>query len=322
MKKSLSWVLVLMLVCSVFFSFAGCGKIAEKNKTKTVTVYYGNETSYTQTLNCANEAYLGINDIPLPSALESKYYVQGYYLNPEYSESFNGMRVATDLKIYVKITPLEPISNYVFGKEIDSNKVLDYFSSKGAYISVDNAWNYDMILALLYQEKGYGDSFYKIESEEIYNTVNRIRKVLYFPQTQRFVISFSTTSKKSLNNLAYAYEYEGTIEVQLRQNLSEAVYTGTYTQTCIDTRTYTYTAYYTAEFNFTPTKINPSEARFASFSSCQYSGQITDALDYSTAQKHFDKKGAGEKCYEKLNACFNFMDIVFEQIDSSYKSLE
>lgn len=292
-------------------------------KSYTLTIYYGNLSSYTKTIKYEKNEYVYTDDFDLPSELSANYYLLGWYTDVDYSNSFtDGCKMSSDLSIYAKLGSYSTISEFTFCKNVDEKDLTNYFKAKGTYISIDDSMNYDMILAYSYQSKGYGDGFYRIKSEKIWSLMNRTREVLYFPKIGAIIINFSITSKSAIGTLNYADEYKGSVEFKIGQKLDEAIYTGTYTYSCIDSRTYTYKAQYTAQFVFSPSKVNPDTLRLGNFSTCTYTGEITDAMDYFAAQKHFDKKDSAEKCYEKLNACLNHLDDLLGDINLSYKSVE
>ena len=320
MKK----ILLLVSMFFLMFGIVGCSiggeNVGNNKKTYTVSLHYGNVSSENITFNEGD--YLYAQDLTLPSSLSTSYYLDGWYSDSNYSNIYSSSMISSDFSLYAKLGELKSLSNYTFGRGIDKETVLNYFKSKGNYISIDTAINMDMIIAYSYQQKGYGDCFYRIKSSEVWSSLNREREVLYFPQGDLFLVSFSTTEKWAIGSLNYAYQYTGSIEFTLGQKLNEATYNGTYDQACIDGYSYTYKAKYTAKFVFTPSKINPSSLRFGDFSTCKYTYGITDAMDYAAAQKHFDAKDSGQKCYEKLNACLNYLDEILQKINTSYKSIQ
>lgn len=323
MKKTL----LCLLMISCLFIFVGCSS-SNKNgsgkdeKIYSAKIYYGDKS--TETKYYDEGEYVSSQDFELPKSLVSSYFIEGWYTDSNYVTPYRDGRISSNLNIYAKLGTLKALSEYTFMKGVDKQSVLNYFELNGECISVDTAKNLDLVIAYDYQQKGYGDSFYRIKKTETWSAVSRESEVLYFPQGDLFIISFKVIEKSSIDTLQlyYIYQYKGTIEFALGQKLNTATYNGTYDQACIDGRTYTYKAKYTADFVFTPTKVNPKTLRFASFSTCSYTYAITDAMDYSAARKNFDVKDTGQKCYEKLDGCLNYLDEILQKINVSYKTFQ
>ena len=80
-------------------------------------------------------------------------------------------------------------------------------------------------------------------------------------------------------------------------------------------------AQYSANITFTVSKVNSDAVRLGDFNTVRYSATITDATDYSMAQKHFDKATESEKCYGKIGGAQNFIEEIFKATDNSYNLL-
>lgn len=317
MKKILLFAVSIMLIITLC-SCASAGN--QKDQSAEITIHY-NIGDSTSTFSYAQDTYLDFSSIDINEILSDKYYLVGWFTDSNYTAQSNGIKVANDTDIYCKLGTYQSASNYFFGKNIDSEKLRIYIASQGKRISVDTAMNYDLILAMYYQELGYGDSFYRIKRERDWGQVSITQELLYFPQGDLIVCTYTTTEKSSVSTIVYNYTYSGTIEFTLGQNISNAKIYGKYEQTTVNSYRMTIEAQYSANITFTVSKVNSDAVRLGDFNTVRYSATITDATDYSMAQKHFDKATESEKCYGKIGGAQNFIEEIFKATDNSYNLL-
>lgn len=319
MKKILSF-----FVCFIsLFILIGCSSNnGDKKRMYTLIAHYGNQASEKITINEGNFVYT--SNLELPSSLSSSYIIEGWYTDSNYSTKVDSViRIRSNLDIYAKLVSFKGLADFTYGKGIDKEKVLNYFTINGSCITIDSMMTIDKAIAYNYQQKGYGDSFYRIKSSEnLSNSLRREREVLYFPQGDLLLVSFSTTETSSIATLYYSYQYSGSIEIALGKKLNEAIYNGTYYQSCVNGYSYNIASEYTAKFVFNPSKVNPVTMRFGAFGTCKYTYSITNATDYSAAQRNFDANQSGEKCYSRLDGCLNYLDDMLQKIDPSYKIIQ
>ena len=317
MKKIVLFVISVIMVITL----CSCGGMEDQKEQNSIITIHYNVGSSTSTFSYEKDTYLDFSSIDINEILSDKYYLVGWFTDSNYSTQSNGIRVANDTDIYCKLGTYQSASDYYFGKNIDSEKLRIYIASQGKRISVDTAMNYDLILAMYYQELGYGDSFYRIKRERDWGQVSITQELLYFPQGDLIVCTYTTTEKSSVSTIVYNYTYSGTIEFTLGQNISNAKIYGKYEQTTVNSYRMTIEAQYSANITFTVSKVNFDAVRLGDFNTVRYSATITDATDYSMAQKHFDKATESEKCYGKIGGAQNFIEEIFKATDNSYNLL-
>ena len=317
MKKVVIMFTVLLICVLTFFGCEG----EEQNVTRyTVNIYYGN-ISY-DSMSYARGDSLAAQDLQLPPSLKQNYYVLDWYLDSNYTNSFKEIKISSNVNIYGKLEALKNSADYEFCQSVDEQKLLNYLERKANFVSVDNATNMDLIKVLSYQEKGYGDCYYRISQTDVLTTAKIEREILYFPDVDLFITSYSMSFLQPItNNLSYISTYAGTLELKLGQKLSEGKYNGIYNHTWLNSYTNQTSGEYTAKFTFEPKKVILSKCGFADFSTCRYSYNITKASNYSKAENHLksELQDIGTKCYVRLNNCFELLNTVLGMVDLNYK---
>lgn len=189
-----------------------------------------------------------------------------------------------------------------------------------SYLSKENLYfasSCDMIkLEKYFKENGtQGGNFYQISK----NSPFVAYAVRYFPENKEFYITAGSQSSTYLpaTEIAYQYTYITSIKVCHNQNLMNAKYIGDYTYESASNYSSNY-GYYEASFSFNSVKFL-SLTEVSDFSIYNFTGQITQATNWSKAQEHFDKYKVAETIYDRINGCLNFINNLFQEIDTTYK---
>lgn len=315
-EKIMKKIFVLFIVLSYILLITACST----NKEYTVTLHfnYGGLDDITVKYE-ENEQIILPTDSDLSN---SNYYIINSYSDSSYNTIQYSKNINSDMDIYVKLGKYEDINKYSYLKNADAALVEQYFITNGELIDVDTAINQDLYTAMLYQEKGYGDNFYKITSTNNWTTASTQSELLYFPTAQAVICSYTTKESDSISSIGFLYQYSGSIEFIMGENSDLATYSGSYFQTAYNLTTYSTLAYYNAAVEFEISDIKSTELTLPNFYNVNYSAYLTNANDYTQAQKSFNKAYIAEKCYAKITGgAVNCLNNNFTAISSTYTLL-
>lgn len=186
-------------------------------------------------------------------------------------------------------TPIKTIAanSLVFGYNVEKSKIDDYFVNNGQKTN---------------------------PLKEEYCITNNLATIFYYPQESKFSIMRQIISQSTLSNAAYTYKWTAAVDINLYDLFSNAVWAGKYEHAALNLNTLNVAAEYTAVFKFGITKFSKVN-ELADFSSNTYNAQITNATNYSSANRMFEPKIEGEKIYSQFQFCFEAVETIFQQLN-------
>lgn len=177
------------------------------------------------------------------------------------------------------------VENFVFGYDVGAKALESYFKEEGDAV----------------------DAF-----GEIYVISNSLATVRYNTVSHVFNISRTIVSRSTLGNVAYLYEWTSLIQVKLWDVLENAVFAGTYEQSAMNLNTLNVVAWYDVSVSYDVEGFIDAQT-ISPFTGVQYIHRITDASNYSQANKHFEREKECEKIFEGFQPCIDAVNQIFTE---------